>query len=588
MRRVANRCGRRIFVEGTGRRRKPGTRGHAAVRAVGRGRLVVADHRSADQFDLRRHRRQLLAAGGADVRRGHGVRPATRRDQMGEPDDRGRRVHYGVRRGRHTNCPEEAGPDHDFGQSPILVALPAGSACWSPARSPVWCTPSIPTTAAASCGERHRPRRRARRHRMGIGERRGRALRAALRLHVQGPGAIGRGGLDPRASAAACSRSAPPTDQVLWTARSQRLRRPALLQPGARRTSRRCPGMCFPDRSTATCAPTRTAWPRHLGLRHRAGVHDGRTASTARGGSIDVGGPGDRQRGRATTSGYGTWGGMRGNVLLAFSVDGNSGLDRLRSVSRASRDRTYQRPHELVPTTYRLTCPVHARFAPRSPPFNSTLRLAIVRPRPVPVALVEEVGLEDPRERLAIHSDSGVGDLDGQRARRRRACIRGRDGQRPGARHRVQRVLDDVRDGPGEQRAIDVAGGSRRAPGRRWRCGPLRPSRYGPTTSSTRSPTDVGSGCGVGDEAKLENSAAICRSSRTCDEDGGDALVEHRRQRPAAIDVHPLRVLGGQLNRRQRVLDVVRHLARHVGPRLEALRAFELAALSLAGLPPSG
>jgi hypothetical protein len=39
------------------------------------------------------------------------------------------------------------------------------------------------------------------------------------------------------------------------------------------------------------------------------------------------------------------------------------------------------------------------------------------------------------------------------------------------------------------------------------------------------------------------------------------------------------RVLGGQLDRRQRVLDVVRDLARHVGPRLEPLRALELGAL---------
>jgi polyvinyl alcohol dehydrogenase (cytochrome) len=42
----------------------------------------------------------------------------------------------------------------------------------------------------------------------------------------------------------------------------------------------------------------------------------------ARGGSIDVGGPAIANGVVVTTSGYGTWGGMRGNVLLAFSVDG--------------------------------------------------------------------------------------------------------------------------------------------------------------------------------------------------------------------------------------------------------------------------
>jgi polyvinyl alcohol dehydrogenase (cytochrome) len=42
----------------------------------------------------------------------------------------------------------------------------------------------------------------------------------------------------------------------------------------------------------------------------------------ARGGSIDVGGPAIANGMVITTSGYGQWGGMRGNVLLAFSVDG--------------------------------------------------------------------------------------------------------------------------------------------------------------------------------------------------------------------------------------------------------------------------
>ena len=42
----------------------------------------------------------------------------------------------------------------------------------------------------------------------------------------------------------------------------------------------------------------------------------------AQGGSIDVGGPAIANGVVATTSGYGQWGGMRGNVLLVFSVDG--------------------------------------------------------------------------------------------------------------------------------------------------------------------------------------------------------------------------------------------------------------------------
>jgi len=43
---------------------------------------------------------------------------------------------------------------------------------------------------------------------------------------------------------------------------------------------------------------------------------------TAQGGSIDVGGPAIANGVVVTTSGYGQWGGMRGNVLLVFSPDG--------------------------------------------------------------------------------------------------------------------------------------------------------------------------------------------------------------------------------------------------------------------------
>jgi polyvinyl alcohol dehydrogenase (cytochrome) len=43
---------------------------------------------------------------------------------------------------------------------------------------------------------------------------------------------------------------------------------------------------------------------------------------SAKGGSIDVGGPAVAGGMVLTTSGYAEWGGMPGNVLLAFSVDG--------------------------------------------------------------------------------------------------------------------------------------------------------------------------------------------------------------------------------------------------------------------------
>ena len=52
------------------------------------------------------------------------------------------------------------------------------------------------------------------------------------------------------------------------------------------------------------------------------------------------------------------------------------------------------------------------------PPFSSMLRLAIVSPSPVPVALVEKYGSKILRERFRLHADAGVGDLDDDRLSR--------------------------------------------------------------------------------------------------------------------------------------------------------------------------
>ena len=120
----------------------------------------------------------------------------------------------------------------------------------------------------------------------------------------------------------------------------------------------------------------------------------------------------------------------------------------------------------------------------------------------------------------------------------------------------------------------------------RSRCGPRGPARYGSTTSATSAGRSTGARRAVGDEAKLENSAAICRSSRTCPRIDVDAALEHRAERLAAVGVHAAQVLGRELDRRQRILDLVRHLARHLGPRLEAVRPFELRRAAPSAPPP--
>ena len=94
-------------------------------------------------------------------------------------------------------------------------------------------------------------------------------------------------------------------------------------------------------------------------------------------------------------------------------------------------------------------------------------------------------------------------------------------------------------------------------------------------------PRSASSGRGVGDDAKLENSAGDLPEQLHLREDRRHALIEDRGERPAPIHVDAAHVLGRQLDRRQRVLDVVGDLPRHVGPRLETLGALELAPLPL-------
>ena len=52
-------------------------------------------------------------------------------------------------------------------------------------------------------------------------------------------------------------------------------------------------------------------------------------------------------------------------------------------------------------------------------------------------------------------------------------------------------------------------------------------------------------------------------------------------ERLPLVGVHAQEMLGRQLNRRQRILDLVGDLPRHLGPGLEPVRALELDALRL-------
>ena len=143
----------------------------------------------------------------------------------------------------------------------------------------------------------------------------------------------------------------------------------------------------------------------------------------------------------------------------------------------------------------------------------------------------------------------------------------------------MQRVLDDVRERSREERAID-------RDRRQIRCGVHVDLDASRKTCAVRLDDFLyqgrqrrrlgASGRRRGEARKFRRNLAQQLHLR---EDGVDAVVEDRRQRTPAVDVDATGVLGRQLNRRQRILDVVGDLARHIGPRLQSPRAFELGAL---------
>ena len=101
----------------------------------------------------------------------------------------------------------------------------------------------------------------------------------------------------------------------------------------------------------------------------------------------------------------------------------------------------------------------------------------------------------------------------------------------------------------------------------------------GSSSSSTSAGTATVAGRGVGSPAKFAELRRDLPQQPHLPQDRRHALVEQRPERPAPILVHALQVLGRQLNRRQRILDLVRDLPRHLGPRLELIRARQLRAL---------
>jgi len=227
--------------------------------------------------------------------------------------------------GDRSACPDKDAPDHDFGQSPILLSLAGGKRV---------------LLAGQKSGEVHAFDPDANGRKLWtkpIG--RGSALGGlewgsasdGTRLYApvsditfKEGGAIGRGALDPSAGGGLFAIN-PADGSVAWTAKvsacgdkpagtscSPALSAPAAAVPGAIFL-----GSLDGHFRAYAAADGKVLWDFDTAQEFKTvnGV-------SARGGSIDVGGPAIANGVVVTTSGYGQWGGMRGNVLLAFSVDG--------------------------------------------------------------------------------------------------------------------------------------------------------------------------------------------------------------------------------------------------------------------------
>jgi polyvinyl alcohol dehydrogenase (cytochrome) len=217
-----------------------------------------------------------------------------------------------------TNCPDNAGPDADFGQPPILVTLPSKQRVLAIAQKSALAYGLDPDDGG-------RVMWTTRIGRGGIigGAEWGSASDGThiyvplSDLTFKTPEVRGRGGLEPSTGGGLFAIRLADGSQT-WSAKpppcgvgcSGAQSAPASLMPGA----------VFSGSLDGHLRAYATTDGRVLWDFDTARDFDTVNGVKANGGSIDVGGPAIASGMVLTTSGYGTWGGKRGNVLLAFGI----------------------------------------------------------------------------------------------------------------------------------------------------------------------------------------------------------------------------------------------------------------------------
>ena len=221
-----------------------------------------------------------------------------------------------------TNCPEKAGPDHDFGQSPILVTLPGGKRLIVAGQKsgvvhgfdPDQNGKKLWSTTVGRGGE--------------LGGIEWGSASDGQNMYVplsditfKEAAQRGRGGLNPEVGGGLFAIRLADGKQA-WLSRPNGCGDKPSCSPALSAPAAAIPGAVFGGSIDGHFRAFATSDGHVLWDFDTARDFDTVNGVKARGGSIDVGGAAIANGVVVTTSGYPQWGGMRGNVLLAFSVDG--------------------------------------------------------------------------------------------------------------------------------------------------------------------------------------------------------------------------------------------------------------------------
>jgi polyvinyl alcohol dehydrogenase (cytochrome) len=221
-----------------------------------------------------------------------------------------------------TNCPEKAGPDHDFGQSPILVTLGNGKRVIVAGQKsgvvhgfdPDQRGKKLWSTTVGRGGE--------------LGGIEWGSASDGTNMYVplsditfKEPALRQRGGLNAEAGGGLFALRLTDGKQA-WLSRPNACAEKPSCSPALSAPAAAIPGAVFGGSIDGHFRAFASTDGHVLWDFDTARDFDTVNGVKARGGSIDVGGAAIANGVVVTTSGYGQWGGMRGNVLLVFSVDG--------------------------------------------------------------------------------------------------------------------------------------------------------------------------------------------------------------------------------------------------------------------------